>query len=117
MNRWHSRLAQLRRGIGEGLTTVQNVQNVQNPSPEPVFERIERFERRASLVPAFAKAPSHSDKEDEGHAENKGEDARDWAKALARLDPAKPPGDVPAHRWSQFIENCRVFLEEGWAER
>jgi hypothetical protein len=31
---------------------------------------------------------------------------RAWAEALARLDPTKPPGDVPARRWVQFIDDC-----------
>jgi hypothetical protein len=28
-----------------------------------------------------------------------------WAEALARLDPDKPPGDVPARRWLCFIDD------------
>jgi hypothetical protein len=117
MNRWRSRLAQLQRGAGDELTTVQNVQNAQNPSPKPNFERIERFERRAPSVLPFVNVPSPSDKERAGHPDDNGEGARAWAGAVARLDPNQPPGDVPAHRWSQFIENCGVFLEHGWAER
>jgi hypothetical protein len=40
-----------------------------------------------------------------------------WAEALARLDPAKPPGDVPERRWVQFIDDCGLFLDGGWAAR
>ena len=29
-----------------------------------------------------------------------------WAEALARLDPAHPPRDVPRQRWVQFIDDC-----------
>jgi hypothetical protein len=42
---------------------------------------------------------------------------RSWAEALARLDPASPPGDVPARRWVQFIDDCGRFLDSGWASR
>jgi hypothetical protein len=41
----------------------------------------------------------------------------EWAEALARLDPARPPADVPAGRWRRFIDDCGVFLDSGWAGR
>lgn len=40
---------------------------------------------------------------------------RVWAEALARLDPACPPGDMPPKRWLRFIDDCGRFLDEGWA--
>ena len=40
---------------------------------------------------------------------------RTWAEALARLDPANPPADVPLARWQQFIDDCGRFLDLGWA--
>jgi hypothetical protein len=42
---------------------------------------------------------------------------REWADALARLDPARPPADVPEGRWRRFIDDCGVFLDSGWAGR
>jgi hypothetical protein len=42
---------------------------------------------------------------------------RAWAEALARLDPAKPPSDVPARRWLLFINDCGSFLDDGWAAK
>ena len=42
---------------------------------------------------------------------------RIWAEALARLDPSKPPGDVPSRRWLRFIDDCGRFLDDGWADR
>ena len=42
---------------------------------------------------------------------------RAWAEALARLDPNKPPGDVPPRRWLRFVDDCGRFLDGGWAER
>jgi len=40
-----------------------------------------------------------------------------WAEALARLDPSKPPADVPLRRWLRFIDDCGRFLDGGWADR
>jgi hypothetical protein len=42
-----------------------------------------------------------------------------WFEGLARLDPDRPPADVPRHRWRQFVDDCRTFLNsaEDWAER
>lgn len=42
---------------------------------------------------------------------------RSWAEALARLDPNRPPGDVPPRRWLRFIDDCGRFLDNGWAAR
>jgi hypothetical protein len=50
-------------------------------------------------------------------AEYDGGAPRIWAEALARLDPARPPQDVPPRRWEQFIDDCGRFLDEGWAEQ
>jgi hypothetical protein len=43
----------------------------------------------------------------------------DWVEGVARLDPDRPPSDVPRHRWRQFVEDCNKFLRpsENWAER
>src|SRR5215470_3524598 len=42
---------------------------------------------------------------------------RAWAEALARLDAARQPADIPPKRWLQFIDDCGRFLDGGWAER
>jgi hypothetical protein len=118
MNRWRSRLAELRGDMGT-LTIVQNVQIVQNPSCNPTSERFERFERRAEMVQAASNANVGSDAEEERAAivEHDGGAPRAWAEALARLDPNKPPGDVPPRRWLRFIDDCGRFLDTDWAER
>ena len=43
----------------------------------------------------------------------------DWVEGVARLDPDRPPSDVPRHRWHQFVDDCKMFLSpsENWAER
>jgi hypothetical protein len=40
-----------------------------------------------------------------------------WAEAMARLDPNRPPGDMPTQRWLRFIDDCGRFLDGGWAAR
>jgi hypothetical protein len=50
-------------------------------------------------------------------AEYDGGAPRDWAEALARLDPNKPPGDVPPRRWMRFIDDCGRFLDGGGADK
>jgi hypothetical protein len=42
---------------------------------------------------------------------------RAWAEGLARLDPARPPADVPQRRWLRFIDDCGQFLDAGWADK
>ena len=39
-------------------------------------------------------------------------------KGVACLDPDRPPPDVPRHRWRQFVDDCKRFLNspENWAE-
>jgi len=50
-------------------------------------------------------------------AERDGGAPRVWAEALARLDPACPPCDIPPTRWLRFIDDCGRFLDDGWAAR
>jgi len=39
---------------------------------------------------------------------------REWAEGFARLDAARPPGDVPQKRWRQFVDDVGLFLD-AWA--
>jgi hypothetical protein len=36
---------------------------------------------------------------------------REWAEGLARLDPDRPPGDVPLKRWQRFVDDVGLFLD------
>jgi hypothetical protein len=42
-----------------------------------------------------------------------------WIEGIARLEGHRPPTDIPAHRWRQFLGDCNNFLtsSENWAER
>ena len=49
--------------------------------------------------------------------EHDGGAPRAWAEGFARLDPSKPPNDMPQRRWLRFIDDCGRFLDGGWAAR
>ena len=49
--------------------------------------------------------------------EHDGRILREWAEGYARLDPDRSPGDVPPRSWRQFIDDTRLFLNGGFAER
>ena len=116
MNRWRSRLAELQDNIEEALP-VQNVQNVQKSVRAVGFEHFEHFEQRGGFVPDTAKPCSDVEEERAAIAEYDGGAPRAWAEALARLDPNKPPGDVPPRRWLRFSDDCGRFLDGAWAAR
>ena len=118
MNRWRARLAELQSDVFAPPRHVQNVQIVQKSPSVPPSEHFEQFEQRPEPAPA-AKDNTWTDGEEERAAiiEFDGGAPRAWAEALARLDPDKPPGDVPARRWLRFIDDCGRFIDGSWAER
>jgi hypothetical protein len=66
---------------------------------QELVESEQAFEERAAIVEFDGGAP------------------RPWAEALARLDPANPPGDVPLKNWLRFIDDAGRFLDAGWAAK
>jgi hypothetical protein len=42
---------------------------------------------------------------------------RAWSEGFARLDPDRPPADVPPRRWQQFIEDVGRFLDSSFAKK
>jgi hypothetical protein len=70
--------------------------------------------------------PSLSSFREDGHLRRKWDDAeeeraaiverdggtpRSWAEGFARLDPNRPPGDVPLKRWLRFVDDVGLFLD------
>ena len=41
----------------------------------------------------------------------------EWAAGFARLDPDRPPADVPLGRWLRFVNDVGTFLDGGFAEQ
>lgn len=114
MNRWRVRLAELQGDAFAPPAHVQNVQYVQKLSPSEHFEQIEqRSEAPTTQDDTWADA----NEEWAAIIEYDGGVPRAWAEGFARLDPNKPPADVPPHRWLRFIDDCGRFLDAGWAER
>jgi hypothetical protein len=118
MNRWRARLVELQSDASALPAHVQNVQNVQKSRSVPACEHFEQFEQRTAATSA-AQISTWADAQEELAAvvEYDGGAPRSWAEALARLDPSKPPGDVPPRRWLRFIDDCGRFLDGGWAAR
>ena len=112
MNRWRVRLAELSNPHHQH-GTVQVVQNVQNP----IFEHSGHFEQRSKPVRPSAHRWTAVHEERAAIIEHDGSAPREWAEALARLDPTSPPSDVPAKRWLRFINDCGHFLDGDWARR
>ena len=67
--------------------------------------------------PAVPDIWTHAQEERAAIVEHDGGAPRAWAEALARLDPNKPPRDVPPRRWLRFIDDCGHFLDGGWVAR
>ena len=42
---------------------------------------------------------------------------RAWAEGFSRLDPVRPPADVPLRRWQQFIDDVGRFLDSGFVQK
>ena len=118
MNRWRVRLAELQSESLAPSAHVQNVQIVQKSLSPLTSEHIEQIEQRRELVSA-AQDDTWTDAEEERAAivEYDCGAPRTWAEALARLDSANPPVDVPLARWQQFVDDCGRFLDLGWANR
>jgi hypothetical protein len=70
---------------------------------------------KQTLAPASEEDWGEAHEERAGIIEHDGLAPRAWAEAFARLDPARPPGDIPPKRWLRFIDDCGHFLDNGWA--
>jgi hypothetical protein len=95
----------------------------QAPSPELVDELRQSKPAILALLNDLPEvlsaelAPWDHDREERAAViEYDGGAPRAWAEALARLDPDKPPLDMPPTRWDRFLDDCGVFLDT-WAAR
>jgi hypothetical protein len=100
--------------VSPGPTTLATLATL---APIPV--QTERGLAPADAKRSFVQATVWDTEQDEraAIAEFDGGAPRRWAEAITRLDPAKPPGDVPPKRWVQFIDDCGRLLDDGWAAR
>lgn len=54
--------------------------------------------------------PAEVEEQRAANVERDGKIPRVWAEGFARLDPDRPPGDVPLRRWQRFIDDVGLFL-------
>jgi hypothetical protein len=105
-------------GAGDSDTTVDDHGRSKNQKLRPTPAKVAKVAKVDPLI-AATEADPWDDVEEERAAviEYDGCVPGVWAEALARLDPNKPPGDVPLQRWLRFIDDCGRFLDSGWAVR
>ena len=110
-----------KRGVTGVTGVTKPIVTRKNPVITPVTPvTCQREHSPIDGILAVTAAPGTFDFETEERAaiiEYDGGAPRLWAEALARLDRANPPGDVPLHRWRLFIDDCGHFLDQGWADR
>jgi hypothetical protein len=96
---------------GVSLSRVLGSETPEAPQPkrvsiETVGPQDGADEEIAPIVPSWGEA-------EEGGAaiaEYPSDIRRAWAEAFARLDPDRPPVDVPRKRWEQFVDDVGLFL-------
>ena len=72
------------------------------------------IETPAETVAAGETAPAtwgEAEAERAAIVEHDGLIPREWAEGFARLDPNRPPGDVPPNRWQRFVDDAGVFFD------
>jgi hypothetical protein len=103
-----------------GVTGVTGVtKNFVTPESSMVtpITPVTPHERRVQLEGGTTAAWGEEEEERAAIAEYDGGAPRSWGEALARLDPARPPGAISLNRWLQFIDDCGRFINDGWAAR
>jgi hypothetical protein len=100
-----------KREVGQSSSTTDHGENCNYGFAPAKVAKVE------SSVAADDAMWGEAEEERAAIAEYDGAAPRIWAEALARLDPNKPPGDVPPRRWLRFIDDCGRFLDGGWAAR
>lgn len=105
----------------------QNGQNGQNLPACLEFAQIAQFAQDEALRGSAERAaiakhnagttePAHAtwgkaEEERAGIVEHNGYIPRVWAEGFARLDPERPPSDVPPERWQRFVDDVGLFLD------
>jgi len=113
MSRWAEAFAALSGGIDTSDTSRQS----ESASPDvSQFVHIVTSDAQPSAVRAST-AWGESETERAAIVEHDGKILREWAEGFARLDPDRPPGDVPLVRWQRFVDDVGRFLDGGWAAK
>lgn len=98
----------LRHNAEPASTVSQSVHSVTAP-PEPEPEPA-----TAPPLPAAERAfatRGETEAERAAIVEHDGKIPRGWAEGFARLDPDRPPADVPLKRWQRLVDDVGLFLD------
>jgi hypothetical protein len=102
---------------GARFTVSGDRLTVTAPRPLPA-EFVDQLRRaKGEVIALLAADPVSSLEERAAIVEYGAAVPRSWAEGFARLDPARPPADVPLRRWQQFIDDVGRFLDSGFAAR
>ena len=103
------RLCDVSRTYAEAAAAMANANRAGHHSALVMYEAAQRIIARL----AVGDAPTGGKAEEERAAivEHDGNIPRDWAEGFARLDPDRPPGDVPLKRWRRFVDDVGQFLD------
>jgi hypothetical protein len=108
MSRWAEAFAALSRAVDTSDTS----RHIPSPTPD-VSRSVHSVTPQPEAVEQTGVARDWSDTEEERASivEYDGGIPRAWAEGFARLHPDRSPGDVPATRWVQFINDVGGFLD------
>ena len=102
---------------GARFTVSGDRLTVTAPRPLPA-EFVDQLRRaKGEVIALLAADPVSSLEERAAIVEYGAAVPRSWAEGFARLDPARPPADVPLRRWQQFIDDIGRFFDGGFAAR
>ena len=85
------------------------------PAIDRAIGSARRLDSERSLIPSRFDDWRAEFDERAAIVEYDGEIPRAWAEGFARLDPDRPPADVPPRRWQRFVDDVGRFLDDGWA--
>jgi hypothetical protein len=104
---------EVRRGVAAKAAKVAKAPEGE-PGPSATFAAFADGQTKTQNFEPAPEAWADAQEERAAIVEHDGGAPRAWAEALARVDPNKPPGDVPPMRWLRFIDDCGSFLDGGW---
>jgi hypothetical protein len=98
----------LRQEISQNLVASEALSQMSQMSQGATAQSSEEVAAPAERTPAIG---ADGKKERVAIAEHDGKIPRAWADGYARLDPDRPPGDVPRARWRRFVDDVGLFLD------
>ena len=116
MSRWAEAFAALSRS-SDTIDTMRHSEGAPSKLSQSVDSVAAAPEPSASSAAAEDRVAAiwdEAEAEPAAVVEHDGNIQREWAEGFARLDPERPPGDVPPRRWQRFVDDAGAFLDR-WA--